>query len=119
MNLDLLRSLVDERREEAALYRRRGQEHLAAMAESYAEELEERLDEWQMETLTVAEAAEESGYSESQLYSLLSEEKLPNVGKKGAPRVRRGDLPRKPGSGGRGSGGGPSLAEEALDRRAS
>jgi len=48
-----------------------------------------------METLTIGEAAAESGYSKSHLYTLLSEDSLANVGTKGAPRVLRRDLPRK------------------------
>lgn len=31
------------------------------------------------------------------LRHLVRQEKIPNAGKKGAPRIRRGDLPRKPG----------------------
>lgn len=117
MNLGPLHDLAGSWKEEATLLRRRGAPRQAEALESAAEDLEERLEEWAMETLTVAEAVEESGYSKSQLYSLLSDDKLENVGEKGAPRVRRGDLPRKPGGIHRQSGPGPSLAEEALERR--
>lgn len=97
MNAAALEDLAGEWREEADLLRRRGAPRQADALESAAEDLERRLPEWRLEPLTVEEAARESGYSRSQLYALLSDGKLPNAGEPGAPRVRRCDLPRKPG----------------------
>src|SRR5438128_1368457 len=45
---------------------------------------------------------------------LVRDGTLPNVGKKGAPRVRRGDLPKKPGGSGEPRGGEPDLAGRVL-----
>lgn len=97
MDYSGVEDLAREWREEAALLRRRGAPRQAHALESAADDLERRLPEWRLEPLTVEQAAAESGYSRSQLYNLLSEDKLPNAGEKGAPRIRRCDLPRKPG----------------------
>lgn len=51
------------------------------------------------EALNLRKAARESGYSVDHLGRLLSEGQLPNAGRPNAPRIRRGDLPRKPGHG--------------------
>jgi hypothetical protein len=49
-----------------------------------------------LEALSLREGAAESGYSEAHLGRLIAEGKIENVGKKGAPLIRRQDLPRKP-----------------------
>lgn len=92
------------------------------MAESYAADLEDCLRNWATEPLTVAEASTESEYTERHLRELLSEEKIPNAGEPGSPRIRRADLPAKPGGGGptlEVSEGGKTIAERALERRRS
>jgi hypothetical protein len=48
--------------------------------------------------LTLEEAALRSGYSVEHLGRLLRVGRVPNAGRKGAPRVKLGDLPRKPAS---------------------
>lgn len=65
-----------------------------------ADELDAALREAADEELTLQEAAEESGYSTRRLRELLSEGEVPMgpSGRKGRPRIRRADLPRKPGS---------------------
>ncbi len=45
--------------------------------------------------MTVAEAALESGLSEDHLRHGVADGKIPNAGRKGAPRIRRADLPLK------------------------
>ncbi len=45
--------------------------------------------------LHLRDAARESGYSADHLGRLVREGKIPNVGRPHAPRIRRGDLPRK------------------------
>jgi len=50
------------------------------------------------EILTLAEASEESGYSTDHLRLLIRQAKIPNAGRRRAPRIRRRDIPRKPGS---------------------
>ena len=49
------------------------------------------------QALTLREAAQESGYSPDHLGREVRAGRIPNVGRRNAPRVRRGDLPRKPG----------------------
>ena len=51
------------------------------------------------EILTLAQAAEESGYSTDHLRLLIRQAKIPNAGRRQAPRLRRRDIPRKPGQG--------------------
>jgi hypothetical protein len=63
---------------------------------SAADELQRALRAAEADILTVPEAARESGYSADRLKELIREGKIPNAGRKHAPRIRRGDLPRKP-----------------------
>ena len=69
-----------------------------------------------MEALTLGQAAGESGYTYSALEKMLRRGELPNVGERGSPRVRRGDLPRKAAR--QHSGDQPDLAERVLAGRA-
>jgi hypothetical protein len=46
--------------------------------------------------LSLPEAASRSGYSVEHLGRLIRESRLPNAGRRGAPRIRAADLPRKP-----------------------
>lgn len=46
-------------------------------------------------TMTLTEAAIASGLSKDHIRHQLASGSLPNAGKKGRPRVRAGDLPRK------------------------
>jgi len=59
------------------------------------EEMQESRRVWRLQPLTIKQAAQESGLSESRLRQLVAERKIPNVGRKGAPRILRMDLPRK------------------------
>ncbi len=63
MNVSRLEALPARWREEATVFRHRGHEPLAQMAESFAADMERELHEWQTEPLTLAEASAESGYS--------------------------------------------------------
>lgn len=69
----------------------------ARVLERCAEQLADALAEREDETLTLAEAAAHSGYSVSHLRRLIAHGTLRDVAETGASRVRRGDLPRKPG----------------------
>ena len=62
---------------------------------SVADEIEERALAHALEELTLGDAAEESGYSYSAIQKMVASGELSNLGDKGNPRVRRGDLPRK------------------------
>lgn len=85
-----------------------------AAAEAFAraaDELEAALRERANEVLNMREAARESGYHEDHLARLVKAGKIPNAGKRGAPKIRRGELPRKP-------GGRPTLTLEEARRQA-
>lgn len=73
-----------------------GAEAEARAVRRCAELVETRAREWVSEALTLEEAATETGFSYSALEKLIRRGQLPNVGRKGRPRIRRGDLPRKP-----------------------
>lgn len=61
-----------------------------------AEELEAALRTAADELLNLREAATESGYSDRRLRELLADGTIPQAGRKGAPRIRRRDLPQRP-----------------------
>jgi hypothetical protein len=67
----------------------------AAACRRHADELDAALREAEAEELTLAQAVEVSGYSERRLRELATAGEIPNVGRKGAPRFRRGDLPKR------------------------
>ncbi len=46
--------------------------------------------------LSLREASERSGYSGEHLARMVRQGKLPNAGRKHSPKVRLGDLPRRP-----------------------
>lgn len=69
----------------------------AKLLELCAQQLETGLRAAENDVLTLQDAARESGMHADTLRHLISKGKLPNAGRKGAPRIRRGDLPRKPG----------------------
>ena len=77
--------------------RRYGAVEVSATLEACADELEERAREWENEALSLEVAAEESGYARDHLGKLIRDGTLPNAGEPYAPRIRRRDLPRKPG----------------------
>ena len=66
------------------------------MVESLADEREAAAEASLEEMLTLAEAAETSGYAYSSLERMVRRGELPNAGAKGNPRIRRRDLPRRP-----------------------
>ena len=49
-----------------------------------------------LDDLTLAEAAQESGYSVDHLERLVREGKISNAGRRGKPMIRRSDLPIRP-----------------------
>lgn len=99
--MDPLEALTTRLREEATLLRRRGLEREARLEESIAEDVEAALREWRHEELTVAQAAEESGYSEKSIRRMVREGRIPDSRPDGSREtiwVRRRDIPRKPGA---------------------
>ena len=82
-----------------------------------AEELNAAWLTWAKEPISIAEGADFSGYSRSQIARLVSQGAVPNVGDEdGPPKVRRIDLPLKLG---RSSAlnGGADLADYILAQR--
>ena len=75
--------------------RKLGAEPQAHTLEYCAEELERIQREWDLESLTLEQASEESGYSYSAIQTKVASGEIHNLGVKHSPRVRRCDLPRK------------------------
>ena len=93
--MNALLKLVNRWREEADLLRGYGAEEAATATEKHAREVIEAVKRAEDDELTLTEAASESGYSKRRLRELVSEGSIPNAGRKGAPRIRRADLPHK------------------------
>lgn len=69
---------------------------LARIALAHAEELDAALRAVDDDALDLATAAKESGYSVDRLRHMVRSGVIRDAGRKHAPRIRRGDLPRKP-----------------------
>lgn len=91
------RSLPTRWQTKAKELRQLGAEPTAKVLERCAADLEEAYRDWNLQPLTLQEAAKESGYSTDHLGRLVRDGTIPNAGEKHSPRIRRGDLPRKPG----------------------
>jgi hypothetical protein len=104
-------------RDRAASLRRYAPEAANAF-EDAAGELEAILRDTGAELLTLEAAARECGYSADHLGRLVKAGRLANLGRSGAPKVQRGELPRKPVKACRLASGpkGPNM--EALTREA-
>jgi hypothetical protein len=72
-------------------------EEVAHAWEAAARELEAVLAAEEQELLNLQQASQHSGYSPDHLGRLIREGKILNSGRVNAPRIRVGDLPRKPG----------------------
>jgi hypothetical protein len=72
---------------------------VAGVLRRCAAQLEVALSERAAEAMTLQQAAEAGGYSPRHLRNLLADGTVPNIGRKGAPRIARGDVPMKPGHG--------------------
>lgn len=83
-----------------------------------ADEIEGRAQKHEMQALTLEQASGESGFSYGHLQRLVSEGEIPNAGEPGAPRVLRGDLPRKGGRRPSFCAQDGGIADEILARRA-
>jgi hypothetical protein len=70
-----------------------------------ADELQEALVAAADEELTLQEAHDLGGYAPRSLRQMIADGKLENVGRRGAPRIRRADVPRKARKGSEGGGG--------------
>ena len=110
-----------ERWRNRADHLRRYAPEVAAAWEDAATELAEHDRVHAQTILTLVEAAEESGYHPDHIGRLIAQKRIKNVGRKGAPRIRRADLPRKPKPAELPprceNGDGPDIAGEVLRRR--
>jgi len=97
------RELPELWRTDAEVLRGYGDTRGAEILERVAGQLETAIREGEREELNLTEAAEVSGYSKRRLRELVADGTIPNQGRKGSPRLLRGDLPTKPRSG-RGKG---------------
>ncbi len=100
-------------RAEAAILKRWGGGTLADVLLLCATEVEQVEREHALERLTLSQAAEESGFSYSALQHLVADGKLKNAGSAHRPRIRRADLPHKPGTAASGE-----IADRVLRARA-
>lgn len=86
-------------RNEVQLLRDHGALEAATTKEHDAAEVEAAWRAWRTAELTIAEAVAECGYSADRLRELVRERKLPAArAADGELRVRRYDLPRRPGT---------------------
>ncbi len=83
---------------EAASLERWGDDRGAAILRQCATELKAAARAHDDEEFTITAASAASGYSCDHLRALVASGEIPNAGRKGSPRIRRGDLPRKPGA---------------------
>ena len=88
----MISDLSAQWRDEAALYRRRGLHQAADLTESYAADLEACVREYKLATLTLTEAAAETGLKYDTIQGKVASGEIPNAGRPGSPRVRRRDL---------------------------
>ena len=97
--MDVLRRTVAEIRDKAAEFRDDfGDEARARALEWAAERMNAALSDWSNQQLTLSQAARESGYSAEHLGRFIRLGKIPNAGRPHAPRIRRADVPHKPGA---------------------
>jgi hypothetical protein len=75
---------------------------LAKVARTHADDLDAAIRSVDDDVLDLAQAARESGLSIDRLRHKVADGEIPNAGAKGAPRIRRGDLPIKKRSGSNG-----------------
>ena len=91
-----LHALIKRWRTDAACLRLYGAVGQADLLETVAREVEEAASSEAERVLTLAQAAERTGYTVDHLGRLLREGRIPNVGRRSAPRIRVADLPRRP-----------------------
>ena len=93
-----LSDLVERWMAEATSLERWGDERGATILHKCVTELAAATQAHDDEALTIAAASAASGYSCDHLRALVARSEIPNAGRKGSPRIRRRDLPAKPGA---------------------
>jgi len=99
-----IEAVLQRWRDDAARLRTYRNDRQAEFLEDRAAEVEAALAEAENELLSLVEAAEVSRYTPDSLGRLVRAGRLTNHGRPNAPKVRRGDLPRKPSLSGRPAG---------------
>lgn len=94
--MNAVQRLIERWRQDAKVLRANRHKKCAERLEDRANELEQAIHESGSQLLTLAGAARVCGYTADHLGRLIREGKLFNHGRARAPRVRLGDLPRKP-----------------------
>lgn len=113
-----LAALAVQWREEADRLRVRYQDEARArMLDLCAGELETALRDDAHRLVTLDEAAELSGFQADSLRKMVTRGELPNAGRKGAPRFRVADLPKKSGAAKPASAYDPDAHARELARR--
>jgi hypothetical protein len=97
MKTTQIQRLTRRWRSHAEMFERFDEEGIATVFSTCADELEAAVAVWGDELFTLEEAERDSGYSADSLGRLIREGIIPNGGQTGVPRIRRRDLPRKPG----------------------
>jgi len=97
MNDTQIKRLMERWRSHGEMFQRFGEEGISTAFSTCADELEAAVAVWGDELFTLEQAERESGYSADSLGRLIREGRIPNGGQTGSPRIRRRDLPRKPG----------------------
>ena len=92
-----LSDLVARWIEQATSMERWGDDRGAAILSQCATQLDLAAREYEGEELTITAASAASGYSADHLRALVASGEISNAGRKGSPRIRRCDLPMKPG----------------------
>jgi uncharacterized protein (DUF2126 family) len=95
--MEILMAVVERWKSQALVLEEYGADKEAKALRKCASEMEAALLEQQLQELTLDEATRKSGYSYSALQQLVAQGKVPNAGTKNKPRIRRCDLPMKPG----------------------
>ena len=109
------RDLVQLWRSEAEILAKYS-EPSAAMTRRHADELEAALIDLD-DVVTLTEAHLIGGYSIDHLQRLVASGEIPNVGRKNRPRIRRSDVPIKPGHRSPHSPDLPTTPEDVFSRR--
>jgi hypothetical protein len=93
--MDVLGALLDRWGQDEQRFRDYGQDAPANVLAQCRSDLSGWWREYQLETLTLDEAAAYSGLSAGTLGNKIRSGELANAGRKHAPRVRRCDIPMK------------------------
>ena len=91
----LTNELASQWEKDAKLLAQYGSPQQAELLRDCSKKLFETIKREQEVLLTLAVAAQLCGYTSDHLGKLIKAGKLPNHGRKGSPKVRLGDLPKK------------------------